>query len=255
MKKIGASSSFTAAEVRRIARGARITAVLLAATAACPALAQSRGERIDALEQRVGVVERQLENQGLIEMARQLGAVDQELRKLRGEFELLQHELERARAQQRDQYVDLDTRLRAAEAALSAARGSVPSAGPEAEYQAAFSLLKDGRYDEAATALRDFLSRHREHELASNAMYWLGEAHYVRRDYPAALAAFEGVQKDYPNARKLPDALLKAGYCQHELQRYAQARATLTRLVQEFPESPAAAEGKVRLERLAAEGR
>jgi len=220
-----------------------------------PALAQSRGERLDTLEQRMGVVERQLENQGLLEMSRQLEAMDLELRRLRGEFESLQHELERTRGQQRDQYVDLDTRLRAAETALAAAQTAVPSGTPEAEYQAAFNLLKEGKYDEAAAALREFLARHRQHELASNAMYWLGEAHYVRRDYPAALAAFDGVLKDYPGARKSPDALLKAGYCQYELQRYAPARATLTRLVQEYPDSPAAGEAKIRLERLSAEGR
>ena len=252
MREIAASSSCTAAEVGRYSRA---FVAVLAAVVAVPAIAQSRGERIETLEQRMGVVERQLENQGLLEMSRQLEALDQELRRLRGEFEQLQHELERTRSQQRDQYVDLDTRLRAAEAALTAAQTTVPSGSPEAEYQAAFNLLKDGRYDEAAAALRDFLSRHREHELASNAMYWLGEAHYVRRDYPAALAAFEGMLKDYPGARKSPDALLKAGYCQYELQRYAPARTTLTRLVQEYPDSPSAAEAKTRLERLSAEGR
>lgn len=255
MRRIAASSSCTAAEMGRLGRASRAVVAVLAATVALPALAQSRGERLDTLEQRMGVVERQLENQGLLEMARQLEALDQELRRLRGELEELQHELERTRSQQRDQYVDLDTRLRAAETALAAAPTAVPAGGPEAEYQAAFNLLKEGRYDEAAAALRDFLGRHRQHELASNAMYWLGEAHYVRRDYPAALAAFDGVLKDYPGARKSPDALLKAGYCQYELQRYAPARATLTRLVQEFPDSPAAAEGKARLERLSAEGR
>lgn len=252
MRRIAASSSCTAAEVMR---PAIVAAALLAAAMTLPAAAQSRGERLETLEQRMGVVERQLENQGLLEMQRQLEALDQELRRLRGELEQLQNSLERTRSQQRDQYVDLDTRLRAAETALDAAQATVPRGGPEGEYQAAFNLLKDGKYDEAALALREFLARHRQHELASNAMYWLGEAHYVRRDYPAALAAFEGVLKDYPGARKSPDALLKAGYCQYELQRYGPARTALTRLVQEYPDSPAAAEAKARLERMTAEGR
>ncbi len=252
MRKIAASSSSTAADVMR---PAGVVAAMLAATLAFPAAAQSRGERLDTLEQRMGVVERQLENQGLLEMQRQVAALDQELRRLRGELEQLQHDLERTRSQQRDQYVDLDTRLRAAETALTSAQATVPAASPEAEYQAAFNLLKDGKYVEASVALREFLARNRQHELASNAMYWLGEAHYVRRDYPAALAAFEGVLKDYPGARKSPDALLKAGYCQYELQRYGPARTALTRLAQEFPDSPAAAEARARLERMTAEGR
>ena len=66
---------------------------------------------------------------------------------------------------------------------------------------------------------------------------------------------FDGVLKDYPSARKRPDALLKAGYCQYELKRYAAARATLTRLTQEFPDTPLAAEAAERLARMKTEGR
>ena len=219
--------------------------------------AQSKGERIDNLELRMESVERQIQNQGLLEMSRQIEALTAELRRLRGEFEQVQHELERARAQQRDQYVDLDTRLKAVEAALTAAQApGVPGAtgAPEADYQAAFSLLKDGKYDEATTALQNFVATYPQHELASNAMYWLGEAHYVRRNYAEALAAFESVLQNYPNARKAPDALLKAGYCQLELRRTGPARATLTRLVQQFPDSAAAAEARARLEQLGSAG-
>ncbi|HUG03262.1 MAG TPA: tol-pal system protein YbgF [Steroidobacteraceae bacterium] len=228
---------------------------VVAALSAGVATAQSKRERIDTLEDRMATVERKLENQGLLELARQIEAQGAEIRRLRGEIERLQHELERARAQQRDQYVDLDTRLKAAEGALTAPPAADSSAGPEADYQASISLLREGRYDEAAAGLQDFLARYRDHELASNALYWLGEAHYVRRDYPAALAAFDGVLRDYPGARKAPDALLKAGYCQYELKRYDQARATLRRVAQEYSGTPAASGATLRLERLAAEGR
>jgi tol-pal system protein YbgF len=255
MRRIGASNWSTAADALTTFVFRPLVAALLVGVVAVPAFAQSKNERLDMLESRMGAVERQLENQGLLEMARQIETLTAELRRLRGDIEQLQHELERSRAQQRDQYVDLDTRLRAAETGLTEAQASGTPGGPEAEYQVAFNLLKEGRYDEAAVAFRDFLARNPRHELASNAMYWLGEAHYVRRDYPAALTAFEGVLRDYPGARKSPDALLKAGYCHYELQRYGPARASLTRLVQDYPDSPAAAEGKMRLERLDAEGR
>jgi TolA-binding protein len=85
-------------------------------------------------------------------------------------------------------------------------------------------------------------------------MYWLGEAHYVRRDYPAALAAFESLLRDYPDTRKASDALLKAGYCQFELKRFGPARSLLTRVVQEYPDTQAAADARERLQRLPAEG-
>lgn len=231
-----------------------VLAVLAAAWAAGPAVAQSKGERLAALESRMDGVERQLANQGLLEMSRQIDALTEELRRLRGDFDQLQHELERARAQQRDQYLDLDTRLRAAEAALTAAQATVAPGSPESDYQAAFNLLKQGRYGEAESALREFAARYPQHELAPNAVYWLGEAHYVQRDYPAALAAFESVLRDYPAARKSPDALLKAGYCQFELKRFASARALLTRVVEEYPDTQAAADARERIQRLPAEG-
>ena len=236
-------------------RPALVAAVALATgLAAQAALAQSKNERLDMLESRMSAVERQLENQGLIEMARRIDVLTEEVRKLRGDIDESQRNLELARSQQKDQYVDLDTRLRAAEAALAAAQANVPAGGPEAQYQAAFNLMKDGKYDEAAAALRDFLARNPQHELAPNAMYWLGEAYYVRRDYPAALAAFEGLLKDYPGNRKTPDALLKVGFCQAELKRPGPARTALARVVQEFPDTQAAAEAKARLERIGNDG-
>ncbi len=236
----------------RLIRSAIVT--LLAGLAATTAVAQSKAERLDTLESRMSAVERQLENQGLLEMSRQIEALTSQLRALRGDIDELQHNLEQARVQQKDQYVDLDTRLRAAETALTTAQASVTPGGPEAEYQAAFNLLKDGKYDAAATSLRDFLAKYPKHELAPNAMYWLGEAHYVRRDYPAALAAFEGLLNDYPGNRKTPDALLKVGYCQVELKRPGPAREALTRVVQEFPDSQAAAEAQARLSRMGGPG-
>ena len=254
-KKTAASRSFTGAERMRRRAPIGLVAALLALTWAGVANAQSQGERIGSLEQRMSIVEQKLENQALLEMSRQLDALSAEIRNLRGELEKLQHELDATRRQQRDQYLDLDARLRALETATAAAQESGSAAGPDAEYQAAFNLLKEGRYDEAASAFTAFLTQHRDHELASNAQYWLGEARYVKRDFPAALAAFEGVLTGFPAARKQPDALLKAGYCHYELGHYDLARTALARVTQEFPETTAAVEAAERLKRMTAEGR
>ena len=255
MKRTGASKSFTGIERMQRAGSASLAAAVLAALAATPAIAQSQGERIGALELRMGVVEQKLDNRALLEMSRQLAALSAEVRTLRGELEKLQHDLEVSRRQQRDQYVDLDTRLRASETALAAAQSATPAAGPDADYQAAFNLLKEGRYNEAAAAFSAFLAEHRDHELASNAQYWLGEVHYVKRDYPAALSAFEGVLIGFPGARKSPDALLKAGYCHYELGHFDIARTALARVTKDYPESTAAVEAAERLKRMTAEGR
>lgn len=220
--------------------------------AAAPAMAQSRGERIEMLEAQVAALEQRVAGQGLVELSSRLDALQEENRRLRGDLERLQFELEQMRRQQREQYLDLDRRLQVQEAQPAIATVSLD---PQAAYQAAFDQLKAGKYDEAATEFRSFLDLFPQHELASNAQYWLGEVYYVRRDYPAALTAFKAVLERYTAARKSPDALLKIGFCQDEMKQPALARATLEKVIKDYPGSAAAAEATQRLARLGAGSR
>lgn len=233
---------------------ALLCAALLTGVPAMPAAAAaSRAE----LDERLARVERIVDSQALTEIAAQVAALETELRALRGSLEELQFALDGARRQQRDQYLDLDRRLQAVEAAAArlAQAASTAEPGPEADYQAAFDLLKAGRYAEAQRGFEDFLVAHPDHELAANAQYWLGEVRYVERNYEAALVAFERVLTAYPQARKGPDAMLKAGYCLYELKRFAAARASLERVPRDFPGTQAARDAAQRLERMATEGR
>lgn len=232
---------------------AGLAVVILTATPGTAAAAQaSRAE----LEQRVAQLERLADNQGLVELARQIDSLQAEVRALRGSLEELQFASDGAKEQQRAQYLDLDQRLHAVEegAAQVAAATAATVPDPATEYQAAFDLLKAGSYPEARAGFQQFLAAHPDHELAANAQYWLGEVSYVEKDYEAALVAFGKVLGSYLQARKAPDALLKTGYCQYELKRYAQARSTLARVGTDYPDTPAARDAEVRLARMAAEG-
>ena len=87
-------------------------------------------------------------------------------------------------------------------------------------------------------------------ELADNAQYWLAESHYVTQKFDKALKEFEIVIGKFPNSRKVPDALLKMGYCNYELQRWDAARASLARVKSEYPETTAARLAGQRLQRM-----
>jgi tol-pal system protein YbgF len=130
----------------------------------------------------------------------------------------------------------------------------VPSGNDRANYQAAFDLLKEGKYTEAANGFRQFLTSFPQSALADNAQYWLGEANYVMKDYRQALQAFRTVIEQYPDSRKLPDALLKMGYCHYELKNFADARTALNQVVQQFPETTAARLASQRLARIESDG-
>ena len=58
------------------------------------------------------------------------------------------------------------------------------------QYDAAMQLLRAGDYAGAEGGLQLFLELNPDNALAPNAAYWLAETHYVRKDYPAAAAAF-----------------------------------------------------------------
>src|SRR5262249_57560690 len=81
------------------------------------------------------------------------------------------------------------------------------------DYRAAVELVKATKYDDALTALRGFIERHPRHDYADNAQYWIGEVFYAQKDYVRALSEFRKVVEDYPRGNKVPDALLKVGYC------------------------------------------
>ncbi|MDE2304029.1 MAG: tol-pal system protein YbgF, partial [Gammaproteobacteria bacterium] len=122
-------------------------------------------------------------------------------------------------------------------------------------YQAAFDLLKKNQYDEAIAAFKRFLADHPQSEYADNAQYWLGETYYVNRDFDRALAAFRAVVDVYGQSRKLPDSMLKIGYCEYELKHDAAAKRELRAVVAKFPDTTVARLASQRLQKMRAEGR
>ena len=210
-----------------------------------------------AVEARVDRIEHQ--NEALLDLQRQLEALQSEVRRLRGDVEDAQHEASASKEQQRNLYADLDRRLAALDARIGAAATPLAGAPPAAAasdkdaYQAALERLKGKDYAGAEKALTDFIVAYPQSALVENAQYWLGETYYVEKRYDDAVAAFLQVVKDHPDSRKVPDALLKVGYSQYELKRYREAREVLARVTQKFPDSSAATEATDRLKRMDAE--
>jgi len=117
-------------------------------------------------------------------------------------------------------------------------------------YQAAFNLLKAGRYDQAAKSFQKFLAEYPTGKFTDNAQYWLGESYYVTRNFDSAMREFQKLVKDYPDSQKLTHALLKIGYIHDELGQKDKAREVLTALTESYPQSTAAGLATKRLERM-----
>ena len=101
-------------------------------------------------------------------------------------------------------------------------------------------LLRAGDYPGAQSGLQLFLDLNPNNALAPNAAYWLAETHYVRKDYPAAAAAFARNYRLYgKDDTKAPDNLLKLGMSLQALQETDKACRTYAELAEEFPNAPA----------------
>lgn len=239
---------------------------VLAGCASTPPEQDPVVQKLNELDGRLLRIERVLANQSLLDLSQRIEASQNEVRTLRGQLEELQHSVAKGEGQQREMYGDLDRRLATVEgggavggaAAATAAGNSslpVPQGDDRANYQAAFDLLKDGKYPEAANAFKQFLTTFPTSALADNAQYWLGESHYVTKQYPDALRDFRTVLDKYPDSRKIPDALLKIGYCNYELKNYSEARSALDQVVKQYADTTAARLASQRLAKMASEGR
>jgi tol-pal system protein YbgF len=131
---------------------------------------------------------------------------------------------------------------------------SVTQSEEKAAYQAAFDTLKEGRYKKAKVELKSFLDRFPNSSYAGNAQYWLGEAHYVTRNFEQGIIEFQKVINSYPGSSKMPDAMLKLGYTYYELKQFEQAKAILQDLRTRFPQATAARLATKRLDRIRKEG-
>lgn len=217
------------------------------------------------LEARVNQIDQVFKNQSLQGISQRIDEQQDQIQKLRGDVELLEHNQDLSTKQQRDLYQDLDKRLQKLEmglgaAAAPAAASAAPVAAPvgggadEAAYQKDFNLLKDGRFADAIKGYNSFLKQYPTSPLASNAVFWTGEAYYQMSDFDSALASFKKVVKDYPGSAKVSDAMLKIGYCQYEQQQWKSARQTLNSVVQNYPNTSAASLATQRLQRMQDEG-
>ena len=224
--------------------------------------------KLAELEQRLASIERVMQNQSLVDMSRQVSALELRADELQGMSETLDHDATTTADRQRQLYSDLDDRIRELElnmqarnapsvldgGTLIAGQLPVPGGSDRDNYQAALEFVKEQRYEPAALAFKQFLISFPDSDLAANAQYWLAESYYVTQDFGAALTAFQLVINDYPRSSKVADALLKTGYCNYELERWDAAKESLARVQDDYANTTAARLAAQRLKRMETEG-
>ena len=204
-----------------------------------------------------------------------LEQLQDEVRRLTGEVELLGYELTRLKQDEKDRYIDLDRRIialnqrkdeapkyvtpianttaivprapssskKTAESNLLPPPTPVKATKAETEkmaYKAAFELIKSRQYEQAKLALQNLIIEFPIGTYTANSYYWLGEVFLVQSEYIKAVESFDKIISDFGKHRKVPDALYKIGVAYNKMEQKEKAKAYFQRVIADHPESSSA---------------
>jgi len=126
----------------------------------------------------------------------------------------------------------------------------IPAGDPQAEFDAAMALLTRAQYDRAGEAFRAFSVGHPDTELGAQALYWTGDIAYsVHNDYQVAARDFAELLRQYPDAPRAPEGMLKLGLSLLALGQKQEGCVTLAALPRTYPNASATIAERARNER------
>ncbi len=113
----------------------------------------------------------------------------------------------------------------------------LPNKAPKEQYDFAISFMKIGDYETAEFALKEFIEKNKDHDLAGSAQYWYGETFRIRQLYSDAATAYLDGYQNYPKSDKAPDNLLKLGITMVQLGEKEQGCTMITGIKKQYPKA------------------
>ena len=114
--------------------------------------------------------------------------------------------------------------------------GNAP-ADPESLYRTSYNDYLRGNYDLAILGFRQYLETFGTTDLADNAAYWIGECYYRQQRYADAIREFDSVIEQYPNSDKVASAVLRKGYAHLQLGEQSKGVVQLQNVIRRYPKS------------------
>jgi len=117
------------------------------------------------------------------------------------------------------------------------AKSLLPNKPPNEQYNFAVSFIKVGDYETAEFALKEFIDKNKDNDLAGSAQYWYGETFRIRQLYQDAAAAYLDGYQNYPKSKKAPINLLKLGTTLVQLGEKDQGCLMITGVKKQYPKA------------------
>lgn len=119
---------------------------------------------------------------------------------------------------------------------------------PETLYRNSYEFILSGDYKTAESGFREHIKRFPQGEHAADANFWLGESLLGQDRYRDAAEVFIRANREYPNAKKAPDMLLKLGISLAAMNQRDVACATYSEIGERYPDISAALQERVNQE-------
>ena len=148
----------------------------------------------------------------------------------------------------------LDAKIAGGIPAQPAPGSGTPPPSADALYSNALRDYTGGKYDLARQQFLDYLKFFPEHDLASNAQFYLGEIFFSQKQYSEAIAEYDKVLDNYPKSFKLAAARLKKGMALLELGQRTAALRELREVVRRHPATEEERRARAKLRELGATG-
>ncbi len=216
-----------------------------------------------SLDKRVQSLEALINGKGLLDMQNQLEQIRQDVAQLKGDLEVVTHQLEDMRTKQNAAYTDLDTRVRNLETlAQSVTNGQTSTPGanggngntkadvPQQELSAfaeAESLNQAGKYKEAFNAYDAFLKNYSGSKLTPDALYGMGYVQFALKSYKSSAATHQKFLDSYASHSLAPNAMLNLANSQIQLGQIPAAKKTLKELIAAYPSAEVTSSAQKRL--------
>ena len=221
-----------------------------------------------SLDKRVQSLEALINGKGLLDMQNQLEQIRQDVAQLKGDLEVVNHQLEDMRTKQNAQYTDLDNRVKSLESLAQQVSGQLggalpgvaggaagndaakPSDASQQEARAfseAESLNQAGKYKEAFNAYDSFLKTYSGSKLAPDALYGMGYTQFALKSYKSSVATQQKFLENYASHPLAPNAMLNLANSQIQLGQIPAAKKTLKELIAAHPNAEVTPSAQKRL--------
>ncbi len=218
-------------------RPALLAASLALSAVAAPAHAFADDDaRRAILELREQVKQMQDRNQqGRLLLADQIESLQHQVATMRGQLEKMRWELDLSRG---------------AQGQLGEPSVRVDNPQEQMAFDSPMGLFRSGKYQEASAGFTTFLTNYPNSKLVSEARFYQGSSMYANKDFKGSIQQLQALIQNAPQDPRAADALLIIAASQIELNDMNGAKASLQKIVADYPQTTAAETAKSRLQLL-----